>query len=244
MALSSATASATQSTAARPLMLFRARKQAAAELALLIDQYHPCPAAPGGEGRGKSRRSSTDHKHIAMRIASLVTIGIGRHRRTTQSGSLANVMLIGHPQRLRPHEGLVVEPGRQQPAEPAVDYTDIMFQGWPAIDRGGRQVVIQLGLRGAGIGHRVRTFVDLEDGIGFLGAAADDAPRPMVLEASPHQVHAVGKQRGGECVTGEAGQAAPLKSELKRTITIDASARWEAVGLAQASTSGRSSSCR
>ena len=92
-------------------------EQRAAERRLLLGEDHPRAAAAGGERRGEAGRAAADHQHVAMRMAVLVAVGVGRRRRLAQARGAADRALVDAvPPGRRPHEGLVVEARRQQRA--------------------------------------------------------------------------------------------------------------------------------
>ena len=63
-------------------------------------------------------------------------------------GGAANDMLIGHPHRSGPHEGLVIEPGREKRLHRGIDRAHIEFQRWEPVLAFGIEPVIQLHLSG------------------------------------------------------------------------------------------------
>src|SRR5262249_22300115 len=63
-----------------------------------------------------------------------------------------------------------------------------------------------------------------DERIRLLGAARDRAARTVVLERAPHEVHAVGEQRGGERVAGTALVGASVEAEVEWPRAIDAAA--------------------
>ena len=91
---------------------FPGAEQAAAELFLLIGEDYPRPAARSRQGCSQACRAGTDHQHVAVLVHVVVAIRVHGGRRTAKTGGLADVFLVGQPEVLRVHKGLVVEPRR------------------------------------------------------------------------------------------------------------------------------------
>ena len=79
-----------------------------------LGQDDPGTGARGGQRGGQPRRTGPDDKHVAVRKGLVVTIGVAGRRRSAEAGGVADEILVLHPERGRPHEGLVVEPGGQE----------------------------------------------------------------------------------------------------------------------------------
>ena len=71
------------------------------------------PGAAGGECRGETGGPAAHHQHVAMGEGLAVAIGVGRFRRLAEARGTADEILVFHPEARRPHEGLVVEAGRE-----------------------------------------------------------------------------------------------------------------------------------
>src|SRR5690606_15080100 len=132
--------------------------------------------------------------------------------------------LVQVPERGRPHESLVVEPGRKERREHVARLAEIEPQRWPAVLAARRESREDLDLRGAHIGLGARPGAELDQGVRLLGTGAEDAARPMILEAAPDQVDAVGEQGRGQGVTGKAGVAPAVEGEADRPGAIDPAA--------------------
>ena len=72
---------------------------------------------------------------------------------------------------------------------------------------------------------------ELDQRVGLLRAGGDDAAGPVILEAAPHQMHAVGEQGGGEGVAGMALVALAVEGEADGLGAVDAAALEQAEGL-------------
>ena len=82
---SSASVRSTQASAGAPAISQPLGQQAAAEARLLVGQHHPRAGAAGGERRGEPGRAAADHQHVAMGVALVVAVGIGRARRLAEA---------------------------------------------------------------------------------------------------------------------------------------------------------------
>lgn len=181
-------------------------------------------------------RAGADHQHVAVVVHPVVAVRIDLGRRAAQAGGLADVLLVGHPHRLRVHEGLVVETRRHQlAADLAEDSHQVVLHVRPAVGTGGHQAAVEGLLGGAYVGD-LGGFAgaDLQDRVGLLGAGGDDAARPRVLEAAADDVDAVGQQRGGQGVAGIALVVLAVEAEGQRAVAVDAAAAGQAIDLAHA----------
>jgi hypothetical protein len=168
-------------------------QQAAAEGACLLGQDHPCPRAPGGKRRREPGRAAAHHQHVAVGVELVVDVGVRSARRLAQARGLADPVLVAHPERARPHEGLVVEAGRQQAGGELGDAERVVLGTRPAVHALGDEPVVQRDLGDADVGHGGGAGAELDHGVGLLDSGGDDAARPVVLEAAGDEVDAVGE---------------------------------------------------
>ena len=82
---------------------------------------------------------------------------------------------------------------------------------------------------------------ELDERVGLVDAGADDAARPVILEAAADEMHAVGEQRCGQRVAGEAFVPDAVELERQRLRAIDDSAARQAAGLRHGATCGNGS---
>lgn len=87
--------------------------QRAARRDHLVHQDHPGTGSTRGERRRKTGGTTADHQHVAMRMTPFVAVRIRGAGTPAEPSGAANEPFIKPPSR-RPHEGLVVEPGRKQ----------------------------------------------------------------------------------------------------------------------------------
>ncbi len=209
-------------------------EQAAAELFLLIGQDDARTAAGRGQCGGQAGRASADDQHVAVAVHVVVGVRIVLGRRATQAGSLADVLLVGHPERLRVHEGFVVEARRHQfAADLAENAHHVVVHVRPAVGAGGDQTLVQRLLRGA----HVRDLcgfggTDLQHGVRLFGTGGEDAARTRILEAAANDVDTVGQQRSGQGIALEAFVGLAVEGEAQRFVAVDPSTVGQAIDLA------------
>src|SRR3546814_8031599 len=84
-------------------------EQAATELVLFVGEDHPRTATAGGQCRGETGGAGNGHQHVAVLVQVVVAVRVVFLGRATQTCGLADVLLVGQPEVLRVHEGLVVD---------------------------------------------------------------------------------------------------------------------------------------
>ena len=208
-----------------------AGQQAAAELLLLVDQDDSRAGAARLQGGRDAGRARPDHEHVAVGVHLVVPVRVRLRRRDPQAAGLSELTLVEGPERPGPHEGLVVETGRKEARDEAVDGAQVEADRRPAVDARRLQAVVELDLRGYVVGQSLRACPELHQGIGLLDAAADDSARPVVLEAPADETNVVRQQRRGERVSLEAGVVFPVEREFERPAGVDVEALRKPVGL-------------
>ena len=206
-------------------------QESAAELALLVGEDDTGAGASGRERGGEAGRSRPDHQHIAVRVEFLVAVGIGFARGRAEAGHPADEVLVAHPRRARPHEGLVVETGRDQAGDPAGPGAEVEADAGPAVLRGRAQAVVEFDLGGAGVGLGIGAGLELDDRVGLVRAGRHHAARAVVLEAAADQPDAVGQEGRRQGVPSDAGVGTAVIGEIERPAPIDAAAAGQAKGL-------------
>ena len=178
-----------------------------------------------GERGGETGRTGTDDQNVAVLVTLFVGIRIGLGRRGSETRRAANHVFVDvSPERRRPHECLVVKTGRQQRRKQVVDRHDVETERRPAILAFGNQAVEQLDRGRARVGLLARPAAQFDDRVGLLRTGGQDAARPMVLEAAPDQVHAVGEQRRGQRVALVSLVGFAVEGETDRVVAIDMTA--------------------
>ena len=100
------------------------------------------------------------------------------------------------PEPTRPHEGLVVEPRREQRRYRIADRAKIQRKRRKVVLTMCPQALIQIELCRAKVGRdAAMSPIDRHQCVRFLGACRQNPARPMVLERSANQMHAIGKER-------------------------------------------------
>ena len=179
----------------------------------------------GGLRRGQAGRAGPDHQYVAMGMAMVVDVGIGPPGGAAKSRHAPDRRFVqASPEGLRPHECLVVEARNQKTGQKARRRAGIEAQMGPAVDAACREAVMQFHLRRTEIGLGRISPPQLDDGVGFVGARPDHAPRAVVLEAAGEKSHAVGQQGRRERVPRVSRAAASVKGEGKGACAVDPAA--------------------
>src|SRR5262245_47675040 len=127
-----------------------------------------------------------------MRMHMLVSVGIGAFRRLAEAGRTPDQRLIDmFPERLRPHEGLVIESARDEARKLAVDGADVEGKRRPAILALRNEPIMEFNLRGPQVGLVARAFSNTNEGIHLLGTETDNTARPMVFETAAEDAPAL-----------------------------------------------------
>ena len=214
------------------------REQPAAHLRLFVGEDDPRPGPACRQCGCKASGTATGDQHVAMGVAVLVCIRVRPVRRAAKAGHAADRALITHPAALRPHEGLVVEAGRDQRRGDIVHLTQIEGQRGEAVLAGRHQPVIDLDLRRAQVRLGMVAEAELDQRVRLLRPGGEDAARPVIFEAAPDQMHAIGDQRRGQRVAGMALIAIAVEQEGEAARPVDPAAGGKAVRLAHWRTSG------
>src|SRR5450830_1676360 len=209
-------------------------EQAAAELFLFIGQDHPGTATRGGQCGGQTGRAGTDDQHVAVLVHVVVGIRIVLGRRATEARGLADVLLVSHPERLRVHEGLVVETRwHQLAADLAENPHHVVVDARPAVGAGGDQALIQRLLGGTHVRDLGRFGgTELQDGVRLFGTGGEDAPGTGILEAAADDIDPVGQQRGGQGVAFKAFVDLAVEGEAQDFVAVDPTTVGQAIDLA------------
>ena len=229
MSLSSESAESSHSAAGSFPINWRTRQQAASWLLLLVDHDYPRSGAPGLQSGGDAGRPRADHQNVAVGVHLVVPVRVGPGWRDSKPSGTSEHPLVEWPQRPRPHECLVVEARRQEARDDAVDGAQIEAHRRPAVDARRLQTVVKLDLSSDVVGQRLGARPELDQRVGLLDAAPDDAPRTMVLEAPAHKANAIRQKRRGERVPLETLVAPAVEREVERPAAVDAPSPREPV---------------
>ena len=190
--------------------------------AILITQNHPRPALCRRQRRRQTGRTGTDHQHVAKDCGFLIVVRIGRGACSPQSSGAADDRLVELlPERGGPHEGLVVEPRREQRRDQIVDRQQIMTQRRETVLALGFQPVEQLGDGHPAVRLTLRPTAQSGERVRLLTACGEDAARAVIFERTPNQPHAIGQQGRGQRVTSQTGIVLPVEAEAQRLRPVD-----------------------
>ena len=162
-----------------------------------------------------------------MDVLLFVAVGIAFRRRAPEACRLADIRLVEFPQPRRPHEGLVVEPGRQQPGKPVVDTSDIETHRRPAILAFRAQALEKLDRRRPHVRVCPGAGTQLNQRVGLFRTAAEDAARAMVFEAAADQVNTVREQRRCKRIATVPEIAVTVEAECDLFTAVDTATRGE-----------------
>ena len=209
-------------------------EQRTTELFLLVGDDHTGTAARSGQRSREARRACAHDQHVAMTVEVVIGVRVVLGGRPAKACRLADVLLVGHPERLRVHEGFVVEARRHQlAADLAENAHHVVVHARPAVGAGSNQALVQRLLGGAHVGD-LRGFggADLQHRVRLFGACGKDAPWARVLEAAANDVDAVGQQGCGQGVAFKALVALTVERKRQDFITVDAATVGQAIDLA------------
>ena len=153
-------------------------------------------------------------------------VGVRVIRRDAEAGRATDRRLVEVlPGALRADEGLVVEADGKQRRRKAVDRHRIPLQRRPGVLRARLQALVELDLRRAQIGRDATLArVERDQRVRLVRPQRERTARPMVFERAPHQMNAVGDERGGERIAGEAVVGLAVEEERDGLRAIDAPA--------------------
>ena len=188
----------------------------------LLHHHHPRAGRPGDQRRLQSRHPAACDQNVAERISMFIPVGIGRLWRFAQTRRLADDRFKDVlPRRPRMDEGLVIEPGRQEPRQGIVDHTNIEFQTGPVVLAGGHQPVKHLGRGDPRVGFQPRALPQIDQTVRLFGPAGDQPARTVIFETAPHQHLIVGQQRRRQRIPLKPAQPFAVKGELDGAAAVD-----------------------
>lgn len=191
--------------------------QRTAGFGLLVTENDLGTGMSRSKGSRKTGNAGTHHQHVAMRVAAGIVIRIRFLRGDAETGGTADDRLVDMlPCRLRPHEGLVVEAGREEGRHQVVDAADIEGQRREAVLRfddhavedflhRGTHVRLLAGAVARNVDQRVRLF----------GTGRENAARAVILERAADQMDVVGDQRRGDSITLQRRVALAVEGEAR-----------------------------
>ncbi len=195
--------------------------RAAAQVRTQLGHDHARAAAAGCQRRRQPGDAATDDQHIAMDVLVHVAIRVFLLRRGAQATGVADETLVPHPGLGRPHEGLVVEAGREQRREPAVDAQQVLRRARPGQGTLRLQAVVQLDLGHLGVGNRLVATLELHQRRRLLDAAGQHAARAVVFPRARQHRLACRQYGRGQGVAGETLVAAAVETEVQRALAVE-----------------------
>ena len=207
------------------------RSQAAAESGRIVGDDDPRARARRGERRHQPAGSGAHHQHVAEGVAAIVVVGVGLVRSAPEPRRLADEVLVELPPRARPHERLVVEPGREELRGDVAQRAHVEVERGPVVLAAGDEPVEELDLRRLQVGFGAGALAHTDQGVGLFRAGADDASAAVVLEAASDDPHAVREQGGSERIAPVAREAHAVESEFERCGAVDAPSPLRSMGL-------------
>ena len=204
----------------RPLRCGDAREgQPPAERQALVDEGRLAALSRSGDRRLEARLAAADDEHVDVAVHLLESPGapvLGVE--LAEPGRASKELLVVLPGPTRPDERLVVEadlhPERGRGAAHGVQRVGLERR--PGVDR----VDLHALLRGRHAGADGRFAVDLDEAVGALAGAAQEAARAVVLERAREDLDARVEERRGDRVAREARHllAAPSERHGRRAV--------------------------
>ena len=192
---------------------------------ILVGQDDPGAAAPGRQRRGKAGRTRADDQQVAMQEALVVAVRISRAGHAAEPGRGPDCRLVDLlPEGLRPHEGLVVEAGRQEGRDQVVCRQQVVAQRTPVVLAERFQPVEQFGDGRPRVRLAVGAGPQLDQRVGLFRAGGEDAARPVVLEAPADQADPVGEQGGRQRIAKMADHLPAVEPERKDAAAVERAA--------------------
>ena len=159
-----------------------------------------------------------------MDVNVLVGIGIAAACRPPEPRGAPDQRLVESlPERLRPHEGLVVEAGGEEARQPPARRADVELEARPSVLADRDEPVMEFDHGGAQVRLVPVSLADADQRVHLFRPEADDAARPVILEAAPHQAPAVGEQRRCEAVARMSGERPSVEAEGDAPRPVDPS---------------------
>ena len=190
------------------------RQKAPAKPEILLGENDARSGARRRHRRHQARRARADDENVAMRECFLVFVGIAARRCAPETGGAADRRLVDLlPETRRPHEGLVVEPGREEGRKPAGDRHHVEGERRPAVLARRDEAVEQLDDRRARVRLATGAVAQFDERVGLLRPGSKNAARPVILERAADEADVVGNERRGKRISGKSQIASPVEGE-------------------------------
>src|SRR3974390_3454087 len=120
----------------------------------------------------------------------LVVVRIGCRSGAAEPGGAADGGLVElFPERRRPHEGLVVEAGRDERREQRIDRAEIAGERGPAVLARRREAIIELDGGRLAVRLAPRAGAELDQRVRLLPSGREKGARAMILESGADETH-------------------------------------------------------
>ena len=200
-------------------------RQHAAELRHLLSQNDAGTAHRRGPRCHQTCRAAADDQHIAVGMQALVAVRVGLEAAGAQPRRAPDEVLVDHPGLAGgPHEGLVVEAGRQEVAEQAVDRQHVEAERGPTVLARRLQPIVELHHGRFGVGLDPRTAAHGDQRARLLRAGGEHTAGSVILEAAAEEGLFVGQQGRSQGVAGKATEIAAIKAEADTAAAVDLAA--------------------
>ncbi len=171
-------------------------------------------ARAGARSRECGREASgagTTHEHVARQVLDRRPRQVRPARRRAEAGEVADQRLVALPG--RPDEGLVVEPGAEEPGPGLQHRGEVKAERRPAILAAQLKAIGENELRCRYVRDYGRGSTHGQKGIRLFGPEREKSARPPVLDAAAQEPHAVCKERRGGGIALLAAVLAPVERE-------------------------------
>ena len=146
------------------------------------------PARPAVSAAIRPGRPGADDEQIAVQEALVVDVRIRLRRKPPEAGRAPYERLVEPlPEGCRPHEGLVVEAGREERRQQVVDRQRVEGERRPAVLARRLETVVELGDGRARVRLPARAGAQFDQRVRLLRAGGKHAARAVILEAPAHQ---------------------------------------------------------
>ena len=166
-------------------------------------------------GSGAARRPAANNAKVCVQMFDFrFFMHLMMHIDPSQAGDLPDDVFEDRPQPARLVEALVVETDRQEAIEFVEDVQGIPFERRPGVLMADDLPVA----RGLDAGAHVGPAVHVHQAIGALAGNAEQAARPMVLEAAREHAHAACVKRGRDALASQRGNGFPFEADRDRPL--------------------------
>ena len=188
----------------------------------LLHHQHFRARTASSQSRRQARHTASDDHDIRVVVIVLVPVCIGLGRNLSQTSGFTDDRLEHVlPRGSGRHEGLVVEPRRQEARGIVVHHAHVELEARPVVLRGTGQTVKQLGRGDALVGFKALALPQIDQSVRLFRARGHNATRTVVFERPAHQHLVFAQKRCGQRVALIALHAFAVEGEVFRFRTVD-----------------------